>query len=205
MLTTDERQPHGDHPGTAVPATTAAAARPVGPHAARRRLVAPVGRPGRRTARADPRHRGTSRPDHPDHARQGRLGRQPAPSAAVPTARRAAASCGSAGSNPCPPGCSPRPPGPGGPTCSPSRRTPASRPPGPPWTRRPGRQPHPHPCPAGRHHHGRHPGPPASRHPGRHHTGQHPAEHLGMGRRTGRRQIAAGGRIRCELAAVPGS
>src|SRR5438034_5144689 len=59
-----------------VPATAAAAARPVGPHAARRRLVAPVGRPGRRTARADPGHRGTARPDHPDHARRGRLGRR---------------------------------------------------------------------------------------------------------------------------------
>jgi hypothetical protein len=47
------------------------------------------------------------------------------------------------------------------------------------------------------------PGPPASRHPGRRHTGQHPAEHLGMGRRAGRRQIAEGGHIRCELAAAP--
>ncbi len=82
MLTTDERQPHGDHPGTAVPATTAAAARPVGPHAARRRLVAPVGRPGRRTARADPGHRPAARPGHPGHAGPGRLGRQPAPPAA---------------------------------------------------------------------------------------------------------------------------
>jgi Family of unknown function (DUF5994) len=35
--------------------------------------------------------------------------------------------------------------------------------------------------------------------------GQHPAEHLGMGRRAGRRQIAAGGHIGCDLAAVPGS
>ena len=45
----------------------------------------------------------------------------------------------------------------------------------------------------------------ASRHPSRRHAGQHPAERPGMGRRTGRRQIAADGHIRCELAAVPGS
>jgi hypothetical protein len=46
-------------------------------------------------------------------------------------------------------------------------------------------------------------GPPAATPAGA--TGQHPAEHLGMGRQTGRRQIAASGHIRCELAAVPGS
>ena len=63
-------------------------------------------------------------------------------------ARWAATSCGSAGSRPCPPGCSSRSPGPGGSTCSLSRRTPANRPPGPRWNRppRPATAPTPLPC-----------------------------------------------------------
>ena len=69
MLTTTYHTRHGGQPGTPARAAAAAAAGPVRPDAAGRRLVAPVGRPGRRAARADPGHRRTARSGHPDHAR----------------------------------------------------------------------------------------------------------------------------------------
>jgi uncharacterized protein DUF5994 len=53
---------------------------------------------------------------------------------------------------------------------------------------------------AGRHHHSRHPGPPARPHPEQDRTRQHPGEHLGMGRRTGQRQIPGIRYVPCDLA-----
>lgn len=93
--------------------------------------------------------------------------------------------------------------GPGGPTCSPSRRAPASRPPGPHGPGRPGR--HPHPCPADRHHHGRHPGrPPAATPVGTAPDSIQLSTWEWEGGQDGH-QIAAAGHIRCDLAAAPGS
>jgi hypothetical protein len=48
------RTPDGDQPDAALHTAAAPATGPLRPHAAGRRLVAPVGRPGRGAARADP-------------------------------------------------------------------------------------------------------------------------------------------------------
>jgi hypothetical protein len=168
--------PAGRGTPLAAPSATGSAPAPHPPPrpAARPGQVRPVGNDARQEGATamlttDERHTATS----PAPPSRPRLRLQPDLSART--------LCGSAGSKPCLPGCSPRSPGPGGPTCSSSRRTPANRPPGPRWNRQPRSATAPCPRPPGRHHHGRHPGPSGSQHPGGGCTGQHPAEHLGMG------------------------